>query len=266
MQNRQHHILHELLSVQFASNNNLFSYSAKSYEGALLFVNRKIKDYLKAGWISQIPFDLKPRNKRQQFFYFVTREGAKVIDRLEDYKQKITKSLNNAEHESMKIDIALSFLRNFSDYEFSFDYKADLGGLKPDILVRATNINDHREFTFLVEIERKKELTRISRDKILKYNKFIKGGLFSKHNLSPKTKVLFVCLNLRYDPYLRPQNYRLSEVMEQLQLLYKQFDYFLNEIKSESDKFYRFIPFPEFTEIAKPIWRMPSGTKVRIIE
>jgi hypothetical protein len=260
----KHKTLHELLSIQSGSVNNLFSYEAKSYKGALLQVNKDIKKYLKAGWVQQIPFDIKPREKRKQFFYFVTREGTKVIDRLEDYKQKITKSLNNAEHESMKFDMALSFIRNFPDYDFEFDYKADLGGLKPDILVKAKNINNDRQFTFLVELERKKELTRVYRDKILRYNKFIKEGLFNMNGLSPKTKILFVCSNHRYDVYLRPQNY--SEVKPIMELLYKQFNYFIDVIKNQSDKHYRFIPFPEFTKIHEPIWRMPSGTKVKIIE
>ena len=262
----KHPTLHEILSVEFASINNLFSPTAKSYKGSLLQVNKDINKYLKAGWVSQIPFDLRPRNKRQQFFYFVTRQGVNVIDRLDDFKQKITKSLNNAEHESMKIDVALSFIRNFPDYEFDFNYKADLGGLKPDILVKAKNIHDHREFTFLVETERKKELTRIYRDKVSRYNKLIKEGLFEKHKLSPKTKVLFVCANLRYDVYLRPIQYHEAKNKPFLNLLYKQFDYFISELKTLSDKHFRFIPFPEFTDIAKPIWRMPSGTKVKIIE
>jgi hypothetical protein len=262
----KHKTLHELLSVEYATVNNLFSYQANTYKGALLQVNKDIKKYLKAGWISQIPFDLKPREKRKQFFYYVTREGAKAIDRLEDYKQKITKSLNNAEHESMKIDIARAFLINFPDYDFDFDYKADLGGLKPDILVKAKNIHSDRQFTFLVEVERKKELTRIYRDKITRYNKFIKDGLFEKNKLSPKTKVLFVCSNHRYDVYWRPQNYSQPEVKPIMDLLYKQFNYFLETIRNQPDKHYRFIPFSEFTKIAEPIWRMPSGTKVRLIE
>jgi len=261
----KHKTLHELLSIQSGSINNLFSYKAKSYKGALLQVNKDFKEYLKAKFIQQIPFDLRPREKRKQFFYFVTREGAKSIDRLEDFKQKITKSLNNAEHESMKFDIALSFTRNFPNYEFSFNYKADLGGLKPDILVEAKNIFDHTKYTFLVEIERKKEMTRIYRDKIYKYNKFIKNGLFTKH-IFYKPKILFVCSNLRYDPYLRPQNYNQPEVKTQIAMLYKQFNYFLNVIKSESNKYYRFIPFPEFTKIHEEIWRIPSGDRVKIID
>lgn len=260
----KHETLHRLASVQFASINNLFSYEAKSYKGALLQVNKDINKYLKAGWVEQIPFDLRPRNKRQQFFYFITRTGAKAIDRLEDFKQKITKSLNNAEHESMKIDIALAFINNFPDFDFDFNYKADLGKLKPDILVKARNIHDYREFTFLVEVERKKDLSRIYRDKITRYNKFIKEGLFERNKLSPKTKVLFVCTNLRYDVYLRPQQY--SANLPSLNFLYKQFDSFLDDIKDLSLKHFRFIPLPEFTKIADPIWRMPNGVKVHLMQ
>lgn len=266
MKNQQHNILHELLSVQFANIYNLFSYTADTLDGSLLFVTRKIKEYQKAGLVKQVPFDLKPRNKRQQFFYCVTKKGAKSIDRGDDFKQEITKSIEMALHESMKIDVALSFLRNYPEYEFSFDYKADLGGLRPDILVRAKNVHDFREYTFLVEVERKKELTRSKRDKISNYNKHIQDGLFKKNNLSPKTKVLFVLSNRRYDPYIRPQNYNLPEVKEQMDLLYRQFYKFINEVSSESIKYFRFIPFPEFTRIHEPIWRMPNGTKVKIIE
>ncbi|MCX6121931.1 MAG: hypothetical protein NTX44_09960 [Ignavibacteriales bacterium] len=264
--NHQHNTLHELLSIQAGSINNLFSYEAKSYKGSLLQVNKDIKKYVKAGWVQQIPFDIRPRNKRQQYFYFVTRGGTKVIDRLEDFKQKITKSLNNAEHESMKFDVALSFLRNFPDCEFDFNYKADFNGIRPDIFIKAKNIHDHREYSFFVEIERKKEFTRISRDKILRYNKFIKEGLFTKNGLSPKTKILFVCANHRFDIYMRPIQYSEPLNRPTINLLYKQFEYFLSGIKDISDKHFRFIPFPEFTDIAKPIWRMPSGTKVKIIE
>lgn len=261
----KHKTLHELLSIQSGSVNNLASYSSKTYSGSLLQASKDIKKYLQASWIQQIPFDIKPRDKRKQYFYFVTREGAKAIDRLDDYKQKITKSLNNAEHESMKFDIALSFIRNFPNYDFDFNYKADLGGLKPDILIKAKNINDHKEFTFLVEIERKKEMTRIHRDKIYRYNKFIKNGLFEK-KIFYKPKILFVCANLRYDPYLRPQQYNLPEVKKQTEILYKHFDDLMDAIKSESDKYYRFLPYPEYQKISDKIWRMPSGSKVKIID
>lgn len=264
MKKLQHNILHELLSAQFANIYNLFSYTADTLDGSLLFVTRKIKEYQKTGYFKQVPFELKPLNKRQQYFYYVTKKGAKAIDREEDFKQEITKAIDKAEHESMKIDIVLSFIRNFPDYEFSFNYKADLGGLRPDILVRAKNIHDFREFTFLVEVERKKELTRSKRDKISHYNSHIKEGLFEKNNLSPQTKVLFVLSNRIYDPYIRPQNYNEPEAKEKLELLYKHFNSFMVEVSGENYKHFRFIPFPEFTHIAEPIWRMPSRTKLKM--
>lgn len=256
--------LKEILAVEFASNTNLASYEAKTYKGAMLQANKEIKEYLNAKLIQQVPFDLKPRNKRQQFFYFATREGAKAIDRIEDYKQKITKSINNAEHESMKIDVAISFVRNFPDYDFDFNYSANLGGIKPDILIKAKSVHDDREYVFLVEVERKKEFSRIVRDKISRYNKHLKEGMLEKNNLPDRTKVLFVCSNLRYDVYLRPQQYGENE--KQINFLYKQFSDFLSEVKTLPNKHYRFIPFPEFPKIAEPIWTMPSGTKVNLMD
>lgn len=257
--------LHELLSIQYGTTNNLASYNSKTYLGSLLQVGIDIKKYLEAGLIQQIPFDIKPRDKRKQYFYFVTRDGAKTIDRLDDYKQKITKSLNNAEHESMKSDIALSFIRNFPDYDFDFNYKADLGGLKPDILIKAKHINDHKEFTFLVEIERKKEMTRIHRDKIYRYNKFIKNGLFEKHNFY-KPKVLFVCSNLRYDPYTRPQQYNLPEVKKQIEIIDKHFNDLMELIKTESDKYFRLMKYYDYHRLGEKVCCLPSGSKVKIID
>jgi integrase len=85
----KHQTLHELLSIQAGSKNNLFSYDAKTYKGSLLGVDKKMKEYQKAGLIQQIPFDIKPRERRKQYFYFVTRKGAMAIDRLENYKQNV---------------------------------------------------------------------------------------------------------------------------------------------------------------------------------
>lgn len=261
-----HKTLNELLTIQAGSKNNLFSYEAKTYKSSLLQVDIDIKKYLKAGLVQQIPFDLKPWNKRKQYFYFVTRQGAKAIDRPEDFKQKITKALNNAEHESMKFDVALAFVRNFPDYEFTFDYKADFNKLRPDIFIKAKNIHDNKELFFLVEIERKKDLSRVYREKILKYNKHIKNGLFKENGLPYQTKVLIVCATHRYDVYLRPQQYKDSQYKPMFSFLYKHFNNLMKLMKNESNEHYRLIPFPEFPYINQSIWRLPSGEKKRIIE
>lgn len=252
--------LEELLTVQYATINNLYSYNGKTYKGSVLQADKDIKKFLKAGWVAQIPFDVKPRSKRQQYFYYVTRKGAKAIDREEDFKQKFTKALNNAEHESAKIDIALSFVRNFPDYEFDFNYKADLDKLRPDILIKAKNA-DGKEFHFLVEIERKKDLSRVYREKLQKYNKHIKAGLFKKNNLSPNTRVLFVLTTTKFDVYLRPNQY--ADYKSQLVSLYKQFDSFMSSVKKESNKHFRFLIFPEFQFL--PNCLVPTGEKVKIL-
>jgi len=260
-----HKTLHELVSVQYATINNLFSYSAKSYRGALLQVNKDINKYLKLGFVKKIPFNFKPKNTRQAFFYCATKKGAKAIDRLEDFTNRMPKSINNAEHESMKIDVALSFLRNFPDYIFDFNYNANLGGLKPDILAKAKNIIDGREYAFLVEVERKKEMTRIYREKVSKYNKFISKGIFKKNNLPPKTKVLFICSDLMFDIYARPLQYSEDNYRRSVVVLYKHFNALIESLKTTSDEHYRFLPITEFTKIAEPVWRTPNGTMTSII-
>jgi hypothetical protein len=47
-------------------------------------------------------------------FYCLTKKGAKYIGRADEYKyKKYQRSPNNVMHESMKFDVALSFLRLF---------------------------------------------------------------------------------------------------------------------------------------------------------
>jgi len=267
----KHRILHEIQSVQFANPINLFSYLADTSKGSVRQVNIKIEEYLKSGYINPIPFDGKPINENYKSwgqFYYLTKTGSQVIDRVNEYRQKVSKSSNSLEHESMKIDVALSFIRNYPEYEFSFNYKADFKGIRPDILVNAKNIYNNKHYTFFVEIERsKKEMTYIYKEKILNYNKFINNGLFENKGFF-KPKVLFVCAYNQYPFYLRPQQYNDKIYQSYFIDVYRLFDTFLKLLKNNntSDKYYRFIPFPEFTKIAEPIWRMPSGTKVRIIE
>lgn len=263
----KHQLLHELLTVQYATVYNLFSYTATTLEGSLVYATKKINEYLKKGWICQIPFDQKPRDTRKQYFYYVTKEGANAIGRPEDYKQKITKSISKAEHESIKIDIALSFLRNYPDYEFDFNYKADLNGLRPDIFIKARNLVTKKEYVLLVEIERKKEFSRVYREKIPKYKNFIANNNFIKKNSVP---VLFVLANLKYDAYLRPQHtldkkYYFNYVHPKLQSMYTHLSDFINEMKNENNRFFRFILASDFEKLGNPICLIPNGPKIKIL-
>lgn len=271
MKKRTHQLLHLILTLQFASPINLFSYEAKTHKGSLLQVNKDIKHYLDLGFIHRIPTNVPKthsknidRQTKDWFaFYSLTKDGAREIGREDEYKQHVIKSLNNLEHESMKIDVARSFIENYPDYDFDFDYSSSLNKIRPDILVRAKNLHDRREFTFLVEIERKKEMSRTHREKILKYEKFSDKELFINNGLSDKTKVLVVFSNFVFNGFYRPLFFNSPVYKKEKLSLHKSFDEYLAGKKSLTNKRYRFKTFDEFQDIKH--FYLPSGDKVEIM-
>ena len=71
--------------------------------------------------IEQIDPIGKPMNKSREVFYCLTKKGAKYIGRTDEYKyKKYQKSPNNVMHESMKFDVALSFLKIFQIINLRF--------------------------------------------------------------------------------------------------------------------------------------------------
>lgn len=274
MKKRNHNFLHKLLTLRFASPINLFSYTAKTEKGAFLQVINDIKYYLGLGYIQEVPVN-KPKTHSKNIdrsikdwstFYCLTLKGAIVIGREEEYRQSVIKSLNNLEHESMKQDIKRSFLENYPDYDFDFNDHANLSGIRPDILVKAKNLQTRKEFTFLIEIEHKKEMSRTHREKVLKYETVLSKGFFSKNNLSPKTKILIVFCNFRFNGFYRPLYFNKPEYKPIMDSLYKSFDEYIASNKKITKGVYRFIPFPEFMNLGQPICRTDNGTKVKLID
>lgn len=165
-------LLNNLLDIGgVATLNNLYSPSANSYKGSLLFTRKLFKDYLAEGLIEKIEPIGKPMNKSQEVFYCMTKKGAKYIGRTDEYKyKKYQKSPDNVMHESMKFDVALSMLRNFQRVKFTFRYDSSFYGVQPDILIRIESTNRKQLTKFiLVEIERKKTVDRVFNEKIKRY-------------------------------------------------------------------------------------------------
>lgn len=267
---RQHNILHELLFIQAGSINNLFSYEALTYKGSVLYVNRKINEYIEQGLVRQIPFNIRPTHSRRQFLYQVTIKGAKLIGREKEYRNKDQQSYNAINHESMKYDVALAFVRLFPDYNIKIEYektfKSSVKNLRADIFIKATKLDGSKEYDFIIETEHKDDLRQTFNDKVKAYDKAIKNGLLKQNGLSDRTKVLFVCSHSHLSTFIRPQEYKQKEYLNNFSLSYKQFENLMGLVQDLDDKHFRFIPFLEFTKINQPIWRMPSGIKVKIIE
>lgn len=185
------------------------------------------------------------RNTRQEVFFMVTKKGALYRNRPDDYHWRDVKSPYNVMHESMVRDVALSFYRNYPDFDIKVSFNEVFGKVKPDITVRMSkgDIN----YVFLVEVERKKTADRLL-DKVAVYEKMFKELDFGKSNLPKQVKVLILYANLQYDAYLRPLEY--SKHQEKINLMDKQ----LNNIITKIPDRYRLTTFNNFYRIHEAVW------------
>ena len=126
-------------------------------------------------------------------------------------------------------DVALGFLRNYPDYSIRIDYdiifKNKDGVIKPDLSVRMEK--DGKHYVFLIEIERKKTVDRVTKEKLNKYEKLFSVIDPKKYQLPDKFKILFVYANFEYNSFLRPQEYnenrdKIDRINHQIELLVKQ--------------------------------------------
>ncbi len=261
-------LLNNLLDIGgVATLNNLYSPTAKSYKGSLLFTRKLFKSYLEDGLIERIPPIGKPMNKSREVFYVITKQGAKYIGRTDEYKyKKYQKSPNNVMHESMKFDVALSFLLNFPGKKFTFCYDSSFYGVRPDILIRieATGPKEVTKF-LLVEIERKKTVDRVFNEKIKRYEEMFKQISVNKsHNIDQFT-VLFVYTDIWFDVFLRPQQYLEENVaghIEQVNTLVK--NLISKYCRHLPESRYRFASFHNFHRLHEAVWFTPGGNRIQL--
>ena len=258
-------ILNELLTVKYATVNNFYSPSAKSRKGARFGTYKIFRSLEQKELIRPIQYNEMGHKKINERFFYVTAKGAKEIGRHDEYTgHKEPKSLANAKHESSKIDVALAFVRNYPKYELEFNYKAKLNGLMPDILIRMIDPGTHKQFTFMVEIERKKSPFKVY-EKVVRYEKNIHNIDYKKENIDKNLKVLVIINNLRFDPYLRPVEYQEVHALQNLELLKKQFEHFMEMAKGLPEYRYRFTTFNHFHEIGDAVWFTPLGSRVKLL-
>lgn len=245
--------------------NNLYSPQAKTYRGGLLFTRKLFKSYLSDGLIEKIEPIGKPINKSREVFYCLTKKGANYIGRTDEYTyKKYLKSPHNVMHESMKFDIALSFLRLFPHFKFTFRYDSSFYGVRPDILIRIES-SSPKELTrfLLVEIERKKTIDRVYNEKLKRYEKMFEVIHQKKsHNISQFT-VLFVYTDIWFDVFLRPQQYNDLSVVNHIEcvnnLLRNLVQHYCRYLPEHR---YRFLGFHNFNKLHEPIWLTPSCNRV----
>jgi DNA-binding MarR family transcriptional regulator len=252
-------ILHYLYELEFASVNNLYSRESITEYGGLGAVDRRMRKMEQKGLVSKIPMNDKPRWRRIETFYHLTKKGAKRVDSDNAIKTSWeAKSVDSIYHESMVRDVARSFLDFYDDVYLDFHAKIDNKGgyydVFPDIYVEADG------HIFLVEVERKKNPSRTIREKIT--NKYEKAKL---DGISPKAKILFVYCNESQDlAGVRPQGYeRMSERLGEVERKYNKL---LEGVKHLPPYKYRFLPFYKFHRLNEAVWDCPDGQKTKLIK
>lgn len=261
-------LLNNLLDIGgVATLNNLYSPAANTYKGSLLFTRKLFKEYITEELIEKIEPIGKPMNKAREVFYCLTKKGAKYIGRADEYKyKKYQKSPHNIMHESMKFDVALSFLRNLSNKKFTFRYDSSFYGVQPDILIRVKSTNPKKQtHLLLVEIERKKTVDRVFNEKIKRYEEMFRQIEKNKsHNINQFT-VLFVYTDIWYDPFLRPQQYSEPSVLvriKEINTLVKNLVY--NYCKYLPVNRYLFTAFHNFHQLHETVWYTPQGNLIKL--
>lgn len=261
-------LLNHLLDIGgVATLNNLYSPQAKTYKGGLLFTRKLFKSYVEDGFIEKIDPIGSPFNKSHEVFYCLTRRGADFIGRKDEYKyRKYAKSPNNVMHESAKFDIALSFLRLYPHLKLTFRYDSSLYGVRPDILIRIESQSPKEVTRFLlIEIERKKTIDRVFNEKIKRYEEMFKAIEKNKsHNVNQIT-TLFVYSDIRFNIFLRPQQYSDTYVINHIEHISNLTRNLVrNYCKHLNEHRYRFTGFHNFYRLHQTVWLTPTGNRVQL--
>lgn len=258
-------ILEQLIAIGgIATINNFFSPNAGTLVGGKKQAFLHFKSLLKNEFIKKLDPVVYIRNTTQEVFYAVTIKGASYTDMKDEYKViSQAKSPYNVMHESMVRDLALSFVRNFPEWEVKIRYDKIIKKLKPDLTIYLTHKETGQKLIYLVEAERKKTMDRIVNDKISKYEKIMSSLNFKEAGLEAPVKILFVFASRDYNPFWRPQEY--SEHLDIIQKQDKLLRGLIEKCQELPDHRYRFLPFYQFHKIHEQVWITPHKQLINLI-
>jgi hypothetical protein len=111
-----------------------------------------------------------------------------------------------------------------------------------------------------MEFERTRTPRAIMEEKI-RGNEKIKN--FRKYGLSKQTKFLYVFTSENFDVTKRPVEY--PEYRPMIIRVEKEFAQLLQKVNKLSIHKYRFALLHQFKEFNKPVWFLPNGNKMKII-
>ena len=230
--------------------------TAKTYAGSLCQARVLFRWALKHDLIKPVKTTGKDYTSSKDQFYCLTKKGADYID-VHDYTNIVDKSINNAQHESAKVDCCLSFVYNYKEYDVDVKYPSTSDyKIKPDAVI---TIKGDKEYAYFLEVERSREATQIINEKIKKYEDFD----FNKHGFSDKTKVLFVISHKKFDPFWRPIQYEAKHV--EINKEQKKVEALVNLIKDRYIKRYRITGLTSFMYFHESVWLDTHGIPAKLI-
>jgi hypothetical protein len=266
-------ILSHLAAVQYGTIYNFYGRHSKTLKGSLVWATRKFAEMEKAGLIRNIPTVEYGTPMRYNTFYYCTPKGAKLVDMGDDYKYREPRTKHNAEHESAKIDIALSFILGYPDLIPTFEYDRTLYTEKgkpytPDIIVTLKTPDFSKAYQFIVEIERFREPSRVKSEKI-DLIETLKP--WQHYRLSFYTKALIVYTHRSFNPFWRPQQYDPTspdapqDISKRTALVNENLKTLIRLSASLPEGKYFFLPFHAFPRLHERIWLTSEGHRVSLI-
>lgn len=184
--------LNWMADVKKGSIKNFSYHSAKTEKGAIEEARKKMKRLEALGMIRPVEYYFKAKNPCCEVFYYPTKDGLRYIGREDEYKYIEMKSNNEIQHKSMEVDMAVSFVKHYTNYQpngfnagykVEIEYEPDIFGKKPDIFINLKDDTNH--FKFWVEVEKKYDIDREVDDKVKIFNSL-------KPKLPKQTRLLIV--------------------------------------------------------------------------
>ncbi len=257
----EYKILEKLAIVQYATKYNFAPFvspDASTTEAAVQYSSRLLKRLVKGKLVRPIPLYGGQKALRYNEFFCLTKEGHNAVE-TGRYKYVDPKSINNVQHESGKIDIALGFLYAFPDYHFEIDYNKILRTPKPynpDIYIKMTN--GQKTYEFLVEFERTRSIQTILDEKLKHSDKYD----FQKNGISGAAKYLYFYTDEWWDVFVRPceyknYEYRLHVVEDKLKDLIR--------LARGLKHGFLFAPYHYFNRLNEPVFLDLLGAKRKLI-
>ena len=241
-----------------------------SLDCASLKDSRRIAERLKKYWLEHKlvkPLDDTRTwvldNAWNQEFFTITLEGCKFLERGDEYKNITCKavSTDRIRHESYKIDVLLSLVRLYRDYKFYITYPISLGGRRPDALIFMKHRTIDKQYNFILEIERKKTISRTFKETVYPYLSINKKD----KSIPRKYKVLVVFSDKdSYPDFYRPQ---MTGVRDRI---FRTFDLTRKLASHEKygqqlPNYFLFMPQSDFYRLNEAVWFNNQGLLTKLI-